>query len=60
MDQLWRSVKNYIFGNHQFFNTDEHAYFAEAYIINFTNTQALCKTGILSKDFWLKKYSRKN
>lgn len=60
MDQLWRSVKDDISANHQFSNIDEHTDFAEAYIRKLTNTQALCKAGILSKNFWLKKYSCNN
>lgn len=60
MDQLWRSVKNDISANHQFSNIDEHADYAQSYIMELTNTQALHKAGILSKNFWLKKYSRKN
>lgn len=60
MDQLWRSVKSDISANHQFSNVDEHADYAEAYIKKLTSTQALRKAGILSKNFWLRKYSRKN
>jgi transposase len=60
MDQLWRSVKDDISANHQFSSIDEHADFAEAYIRSLTNTQALLKAGILSKNFWLKRYSCKN
>lgn len=60
MDQLWRSVKDDISANRQFSSIDEHAQFAEAYIRNLTNTQALRKAGILSKNFWLKKHSCKN
>lgn len=60
MDQLWRSVKGDISANQQFSNIDEHADFAENYIMKLTNTQALRKAGILSKNFWLKKYFCKN
>lgn len=54
MDQLWRSVKNDISANYQFSAIDEHTCFAEDYIMKLTNTQALHKAGILSKNFWLK------
>ena len=60
MDQLWRGIKDDISANHQFANVDEHADFAEAYIRKLTNTKALRKAGILSKNFWLRKYSCKN
>lgn len=60
MDQLWRSIKNDISANHQFSNVDEHTGFVEDYIKKLTNRQALQKAGILSKNFWLKKYSCKN
>jgi transposase len=54
MDQLWRSVKNDISANYQFSSIDEHTSFAEQYIKKLTNKKALCKAGILSKNFWLK------
>ncbi len=60
IDQLWRSVKDDISSNHQFSNVNEHAHYAKMYIRKLTRTQALCKAGILSKNFWLKKYSGKN
>lgn len=60
MDQLWRSVKNDISANYQFPGIVQHANVAESYVMKLTNSQALLKAGILSKNFWLHKYLCKN
>ena len=56
MDHLWREVKDDISANYQFSSIDEHAAYAEAYIFNLSNREALCRAGILSKNFWLKRF----
>lgn len=54
MDHLWRELKDDISANYQFETIDEHASFAEDYIMQLSNQQALGRAGILSKNFWLK------
>ncbi len=54
MDHLWRSVKADVSANYQFTDIEEHTDFAENYVLKLSNRQALCKAGILSKNFWLK------
>ncbi len=54
MDHLWRELKDDISANYQFKTIDEHADFAEDYILRLSNRQALGRAGILSKNFWLK------
>ncbi len=54
MDHLWRELKDDISANYQFKIIDEHADFAEDYILQLSNRQALRRAGILSKNFWLK------
>lgn len=60
MDHLWRSVKGDISANYQFSTVEEHADFAERYMKNLSNKQALLKAGILSKNFWLRNFLCKN
>lgn len=57
MDHLFKEVKADISANYQYSNIDEHAAFAETYILGLTNKQALKKAGIRSTNFWLKNYS---
>jgi hypothetical protein len=54
MDHLFKEVKAHISANYQYSSIDEHAEYAENYILKLTNKQALTKAGILSKNFWLK------
>ncbi len=54
MDHLFKEVKADISANYQYRDINEHAAFAENYILQLTNKQALTKAGILSKNFWLK------
>ncbi len=54
MDHLWRELKDDISANYQFKTIDEHADFAEDYILQLSNREALRRAGILSKNFWLK------
>lgn len=56
MDQLWRDMKSNISANHQYSNIDEHAKFAEDWIMFLTRTEALRKASVLSDDFWLKSF----
>ena len=56
MDHLWRELKDDISANYQFKTIDEHADFAEAYILKLSNRQAQRRAGILSKNFWLKSF----
>lgn len=56
MDHLWREVKDDISANYQFQSVDEHAEFAEEYILRLSNRQAQRRAGILSKNFWLKAF----
>ncbi len=55
MDHLFKEVKADISANYQYSSIDEHAAYAEHYILHLSNKQALTKAGILSKNFWLKK-----
>jgi transposase len=57
MDHFWRQVKADISTNYQYSGIDRHVAFALNYIRRLTNIHALCRAGILSKNFWLKKYS---
>ncbi len=56
MDHLWREVKDDISANYQFTSIDEHADYAEEYILKLSNRQAQRRAGILSKSFWLKSF----
>lgn len=60
MDHFWRQVKADISTNHQYADIDEHVDFALNYMRSLTKTQALIRAGIISKNFWLKRYSRTN
>jgi transposase len=54
MDHLFKEVKADISANYQYHNIDEHAAWAEDYILHLTGKQALKRAGILSKNSWLK------
>jgi transposase len=54
MDHLWREAKRHVSANWQYDTVDDHAQSAEDWILHLTNRQALRKTGILSKNFWLR------
>ena len=56
MDHFWRQVKADISTNYQYRDIDEHVAFALNYMRYLTKTQALIRAGILSKNFWLKRY----
>lgn len=57
MDHFWRQVKADISTNHQYADIDEHVAFAMDYMLRLTKIEALRRSGILSKNFWLKNYS---
>lgn len=56
MDQLWRELKADISANYQFKTIDEHAAFAERWVLSLSKTEALRKASVLSKNFWLKSF----
>lgn len=56
MDHLWRELKDDISANYQFKSIDEHADFAEEYILRLSNRRAQRRAGILSKNFWLSSF----
>ena len=56
MDQLWRGLKDNISANYQFKEIDEHAAYAEEWILSLTRSEALLKAGIFSENFWLRSF----
>lgn len=56
MDHLWKEVKSDISANYQFLTIDEHASYAEDYVLKLTSKKALLRAGVLSKNFWLKSF----
>ncbi|MBA3441749.1 MAG: IS630 family transposase [Pyrinomonadaceae bacterium] len=56
MDQLWRELKADISANYQFKTIDEHAAFAEHWVLSLSKIQALRKASVLSKNFWLQSF----
>ena len=56
MDHLWREMKGTISANYQLASIDEHAKYAEQWILKLSNREALLKAGILSKNFWLQSF----
>ncbi|MDQ3257320.1 MAG: transposase, partial [Acidobacteriota bacterium] len=56
MDQLWKELKSTISANYQFSSIDEHAEYAENWLLTLTNKEALRKAGVLSKNFWLQSF----
>lgn len=56
MDQLWKELKRAVSANYQFSGIDEHAAYAEEWLLSLTNKEALRKAGVLSKNFWLRAF----
>jgi hypothetical protein len=56
MDQLWKGLKGTISANHQFSSVEEHAEYAERWLLSLTDKDALRKAGVLSKNFWLRSF----
>ena len=54
VDHLWRGLKNTLAANRQFASVDELASHAEGWVCALTPTQTLQKSGLLSKNCWLK------
>jgi DDE superfamily endonuclease len=55
-DQLWREMKGAISANYQYPTIDEHAAFAQAWLLSLTRTEAKRKAGMLSKNGWLQSF----
>jgi transposase len=55
MDHLFRALKANICANHQYKNIDQHATYAQDFILQLSKKQARTIAGILSKNFWLRK-----
>jgi DDE superfamily endonuclease len=56
MDQLFKELKGSISANHQFRSIDEHAGFAQTWILSLSRVEALRKAAVLSEGFWLKTF----
>jgi transposase len=56
MDQLWRDLKNNVSANYQFDNIDEHAAWAQNWVLSLTRSEALLKASVLSENFWLRSF----
>lgn len=56
MDQLWKELKRTISANYQFSSIEEHADYAEGWLMSLTDKAALRKAGVLSKNFWLRSF----
>jgi len=58
MDHLWKELKRLMAANRQFRTIDEGAEDAEHWVLGLSTQEALRKTGILSKNYWLKDFSK--
>lgn len=56
MDQLWKELKGTISANYQFASIDQHARQAEEWLLSLSKREALCKAGVLSKNYWLRAF----
>ena len=56
MDQLWKELKGKVSANYQFSSIEEHANYAQAWLFNLTDQDALHKASVLSKNFWLRSF----
>ena len=56
MDHLWREMKGTISANYQFASIDEHAEYAENWVLKLSHREALRKAGVWSKNFWLQSF----
>jgi transposase len=56
MDHLWRELKARISANSQFKGIEQHADFAEHWLLSLSNRAALRKAGVLAKHFWLQSF----
>jgi transposase len=58
MDHLWKELKRRMAANRQFRTIDEGAEDAEQWVLGLSTQEARRKTGILSKNYWLKDFSK--
>lgn len=58
MDHLWKELKRRLAANRQFRTIDEGAEHAEHWVLGLSPQQARRKAGILSKNYWLKDFSK--
>jgi transposase len=58
MDHLWKELKRWMAANRQFRTIDEGAQYAEHWVLGLSTQEARRKTGILSKNYWLKDFSK--
>jgi transposase len=58
MDHLWKELKRQLAANRQFRTIDEGAEHAEQWVLGLSPQQARRKAGILSKNYWLKVFSK--
>lgn len=56
MDQLWRDLKNNVSANYQFDDIDEHAAWAQNWVLSLTRSEALLKASVFSEGFWLRSF----
>jgi len=56
MDQLWKEFKGDLATNRQFRNIAEAVDYAEQWVLNLTDNQALQKAGVFSKSYWLRHF----
>jgi hypothetical protein len=56
MDQLWRGLKNDISANYQFQDIEQHATWAQDWVLSLTRSEALLRAGIFSENFWLRSF----
>lgn len=56
MDQLWRGLKDDIAANYQFVDMDEHAAWAQDWLLSLTRSEALLKASVFSENFWLRSF----
>jgi hypothetical protein len=58
MDHLWKELKRRLAANRQFRTIDEGAEYAEHWVLRLSPQEARRKAGILSKNYWLKDFSK--
>jgi hypothetical protein len=56
MDQLFPELKGNVSANYQFSSIEEHAEYAEQWLLSLTDKEALRKAGVLSKNFRLRSF----
>lgn len=58
MDPLWKELKRLLAANRQFRTIAEGAEYAEQWVLGLSPQEARRKAGILSKNYWLKDFSK--